>query len=110
MVSRVTTAQRFSVALQAIQSTQSKVQEIQTSKREKALARHGFWANRLEYQERNDLELTDILRYDELIEAVTRESVHEAVRRYLDTGRYVQGVLLPENEATAKSAVAGSGG
>ena len=88
----------------------AKVQEIQTRKRETDLERNGFWANQLEYQERNDLELTDILRYDELIEAVTRESVHDAVRRYLDTGRYVQGVLLPENKATAKSAVAGSGG
>ena len=88
----------------------AKVREIQTRKRETDLERNGFWARQLAYQERNDLELTDILRYDELIEAVTRESVHEAVRHYLDTDRYVQGVLVPENQATANDAASAGGG
>ncbi len=84
----------------------AKVQKIQTRKRETDLERNGFWASQLEFQQRNDLELTDILRYDELIQAVTSESVHEAARRYLNMDRYVQGVLVPESEATAKSASA----
>jgi len=75
----------------------AKVHEIQTRKRETDLESNSFWASQLEYHARYDLDLTDILRYDELIEAVTRESVHEAIRHYLDMDRYVQGVLVPEN-------------
>lgn len=76
----------------------AKVREIQTRKRETDLESNGFWAGQLAYHERYGLALTDILHYDELIESVTRESVHDAVRLYLDTERYVQGVLVPASE------------
>jgi len=77
----------------------TKVREIQTRKRETDLESNSFWARQLEYHETNGLELTAILNYSELIESVTAESVHAAARLYLNTERYVQGVLVSAEEA-----------
>jgi zinc protease len=73
-----------------------KVRESQARERETDLEENRFWINTLEYHERNGLDLLDILRYDDMIEAVTAEALQEAARKYFDTGRYVQGVLYPE--------------
>jgi zinc protease len=76
-----------------------KVRESQTRSRETNLERNGFWASTLLWHERNELDLLEILRYDELVAAVTGDSILEAARRYLDDERYVHGVLYPEEAA-----------
>jgi len=39
-----------------------------------------------------------ILEYDQLVDSVSSERVQAAANRYLDTERYVQGILYPEQE------------
>ena len=88
-----------------------KVRESQARERETDVEENAFWLGTLEYHERNGLDLLDILRYDEMIEAVTAEALQEAAQRYFDTERYVQGVLYPEESVeTAVSEEAATGG
>ncbi|MCP4201329.1 MAG: insulinase family protein [bacterium] len=82
------------------QATVDKVREIQRRSRETALERNGFWLGALHLQQINDLPLTEILEYDRKIEAVTRDSVREAARRYFDSTSYILGVLNSEEAAT----------
>ena len=79
-----------------------KVREGQIRKRETDLERNRFWATQLEWHEYNDLDLREILRYEDLVAAVTKTSVHEAARHYLNQDRYVHGVLYPEPNAAAE--------
>ena len=48
-------------------------------------------------QQINDRPLTEILEYDQKIEAVTRDSIREAAQRYFDSTSYIQGVLVSED-------------
>jgi predicted Zn-dependent peptidase len=57
----------------------------------------------LEWHERNGIDLTEILRYEDRVAAVTKKSVHEAAKRYFSPDRYVKGVLYPEKEAAQES-------
>jgi zinc protease len=79
------------------QEVVDKVREIQRRSRETALERNGFWIAALHLQQINDLPLTEILEYDQKIEAVTRDSIREAAQRYFDSTSYIQGVLVSED-------------
>ena len=74
----------------------NRVKESHRRSRETDVKRNGFWAFQLELMETNGLEFREILRDDERIESVTRDSVRDAARRFLDNSRYVIGVLNPE--------------
>ena len=76
----------------------NRVHEMQRRQREVALKQNNFWAGQLEYLATNDLEFAEIARYDQRVAAVTRESMRNAARRYLDETRYVIGVLDPEKK------------
>ena len=76
--------------------TVEKVRAGQLRERETSLERNGFWVSTLQYHATNELPLTEILRYPELVATVDVEAIHDAARRYLDTTRYVKGVLYPE--------------
>ena len=76
-----------------------KVREIQRRSRETATQQNRFWLSQLDFHEREGLDLTKILDYDQLIEAVTVEAVQDAAKRYLDEERYILGVLYPEEGA-----------
>jgi zinc protease len=80
-----------------------KVREAQIRTRETNLERNGFWVGTLEWHERNGIDLTEILRYEDRVAAVTKKSVHEAAKRYFSPDRYVKGVLYPEKEAAQES-------
>jgi zinc protease len=80
------------------EETVAKVQEIQRRSRETALEENEFWLSALESYQTNGLPLTDILDFDSKVEAVSVESIREAARIYLDSERYVQGVLVPEQQ------------
>ena len=61
-----------------------------------ALRQNGYWLGVLTEAARYDRAVDAVLARPALLEAATAASVQEAARRYLDTGRYVQVVLLPE--------------
>jgi zinc protease len=73
-----------------------RVREMRRRERQVALKQNGFWATQLEYLASNDIDFQDINRYEERIAAITRESVRDAARKYLDRSQYVLGVLRPE--------------
>jgi zinc protease len=76
--------------------TVEKVREGQRRSRETNLQRNAFWLGALASHYREGLDPRLILAYDELVQRVTSERLRETARHYLDTGRYVLGVLLPE--------------
>jgi zinc protease len=79
-----------------------KVREAQIRQHETDLENNGFWASTLEWHERNGLDLMEILNYEDLVAAVTPDSVHEAAVLYLSPDRYVKGVLYPEEMEAAE--------
>ncbi len=64
---------------------------LQTQRRENA-----FWMRELVAHDVRGWDPLHILHLDEEIEAVTPDAVQDAARRYLDTGNYVHGWLVPE--------------
>jgi zinc protease len=74
----------------------SRVQEARRRERQVAEKQNGFWMSQMEFIATNDLDFDEINRYEERIKAITRQSVQDAARRYLDKSRYVIGVLKPE--------------
>ena len=78
------------------QEAVDKVRQIQRRSRETALEQNHFWLAALHLQQINDLPLTEILEYDQKIEAVNRDSIREAAQRYFDSANYILGVLNSE--------------
>ena len=81
----------------------SNVQEIQRRDREVNVRRNGFWLAVIQNYDRNGMPLSRVLEYDRLIERVTPERIQESASAYLDTDRYVLGVLLPSPDAPAST-------
>ena len=79
----------------------NRVHEMQRRQREVELKQNGFWAGQVEYLSMNRLGFEEIGRHDQRIAAVSRESMRDAARKYLDESRYVLGVLEPEKPAPA---------
>ena len=76
----------------------TKVKQQQRRTRETSLEQNGFWMDTLRFYFENESEdITDIIRYDELIHDVTTEDVRGAARSWL-ADRYVQVTLLPEGK------------
>jgi zinc protease len=74
----------------------AKVREIQTREREIDLRENGFWRGALASHYREGLDPRQILAYGDLVASVTPERLREAARLYLDSSRYVKGILYPE--------------
>ncbi|HEU4521307.1 MAG TPA: insulinase family protein, partial [Thermoanaerobaculia bacterium] len=79
----------------------SRVHEMRRRERQVAEKENGFWIGQLEFIATNDLEFSEINRYEERIKAITQTSVRDAARRYLDRTRYVLGILKPEKKKAA---------
>jgi zinc protease len=73
-----------------------RVIEQQRRDRETRLRTNQFWLGNIVYYASRDLDPTEILTYDELIESVTADDVRAIAQRLLDDSRYVRGVLYPE--------------
>ncbi|MBP7148125.1 MAG: insulinase family protein [Acidobacteria bacterium] len=86
----------------------TKVHEQQVRGREEALKENGFWLGELADAARFNEDPKQILKYDELVKLVTKDSLRDAARRYLNAERYVAGVLLPEAPAAPAAAPAAS--
>ncbi len=78
-----------------------KVQETQRRQRETSIKENGFWLGGLKTYYTRDLDPRLILTFDQLVDAVTPESLQQTAQEYLNTERYVLGVLKPEPEAGA---------
>lgn len=77
--------------------TVEKVREQQRRERETALETNAFWLGILDYYYSQEAEpLLDVLRYNELIEALDAEDIRQAARTYLNEAQYVRAVLMPE--------------
>ena len=76
-----------------------RVREIQRRELETNVKLNEHWAYWLEHLASNALPLEEMLREDKRTEAITRESLRDAARKYFDTSRYVIGVLKPEAQA-----------
>jgi zinc protease len=76
----------------------SRVHEMQRRELELALKQNGYWIGEIEYAAANGIDFKEILRDEERIKLVTKESIRDAARRYLDRSRYVLGVLNPEKK------------
>ncbi len=81
-----------------------KVREIQRRQRETSLKENGFWLGGLKTYYAAGLDPRLLLAFDQLVESVTPETVQQAARQYLDTERYVLGVLKPEPQAASEAA------
>lgn len=71
------------------------VKETERRTRELNLADNEFWRAVLELYLTEGLDIRDIPRFDDLIAQVSSERIRDTARRYLDTSRYVLGVLRP---------------
>ncbi len=74
----------------------TQVKEQERRERELDLTDNNFWLNALELYLTEGLDLKDINHYDKLIARVSSDNVRDTARKYLNTQRYVLGVLLPE--------------
>ena len=73
-----------------------KVEESQRRSRETNLEQNGFWLYQLLYADRYGVEPLDILRYNDLIDELSCESLRDAAERFLNTDNYVRVSLYPE--------------
>ena len=73
-----------------------KVRESQTRKREVDLKSNRFWSGQLAAYSRYDMDPRLILDYETLVTSVSSRRIQETAKRYLQTDRYVIGVLYPE--------------
>jgi zinc protease len=81
-----------------------KVREILRRERETNLRRNDFWLGILRSYSINGMDFREILSYDSFLGDLSADSVAEAVRTYLDPGRYVQAVLYPEGWSVLNAA------
>jgi zinc protease len=75
----------------------AKVREAQRRTRETSLEQNGFWLGVLLRYDRYGLQVSDVLRFDELVETLDARMIQEAARRYLRHDNYVQVTLFPES-------------
>jgi zinc protease len=81
----------------------NQLKEQERRERELDLTDNSFWLSALELYLTEGLDLKDLPHYDQLIARVSSDNVRDTARRYLDTQRYVLGVLLPEKQPDAVS-------
>jgi len=77
-----------------------KVREAAIRDRETSLERNGFWLEALVSARRQDRPLGELLSLEPLLARLNAQTLQEAVRRYLDPGRFVRVTLLPESGGT----------
>ena len=94
-----------SLQKKGVQSTYvARIQENQRRQRELSLKENGFWLGGLQSYYARGLDPRLLLEFDDLITGVTSESLQQAARRYLNSERYVLGVLSPAPEGEAATA------
>jgi zinc protease len=77
-----------------------KVKEQERRGRETNLQENNYWASQLVYADQSGSDPRFLVDFG-LIEGVTGEELTRGARRWLNTDRYVQVVLLPEEGAAS---------
>ena len=72
--------------------------ELLRTSRQERLRGNGFWLSQIQSAAQRDESFTEIVSFDEWLEALTMEQVAAAAQRYFTDDRYVRVVLLPEEE------------
>ena len=62
------------------------------------MTQNGFWLAQLAVRYQQGQPLDDLLTYPASLSALTPAAIQDAAKTYLDTGRYVQVTLLPEEK------------
>ena len=73
-----------------------KVKETQRRKHEINLENNRYWMNIMEFAVKHDLDMDIVNSYDELINNLTLEIIHETVNQYFSTDNVIQVTLYPE--------------
>ncbi len=74
------------------------VKELLRTSRKEQLRVNGFWLSQIQVSVQRGESFTEIVSFDDSLEALTLEQVAAAAQRYLTDDRYVRVVLLPEEE------------
>ena len=75
------------------------VKESEKRELETALRQNGYWLNSLQASHMLGRDPRRILQRLERAESLTRDNIHDAVRRYFPTDRYTVVTLMPETAA-----------
>ena len=74
------------------------VKELLRTSRKEQLRVNGFWLSQIQVSVQRGESFTEIVSFDDSLEALTLEQVAAAAQRYLTDDRYVRVVLLPQEE------------
>ncbi len=72
------------------------VKELLRSPREEQLRDNGFWLNQIQAAAQRGEAFSEILTFEDLLDAITLDQIAATAQRYFTTDRYIRVVLLPE--------------
>ena len=75
-----------------------KIKEAHLRSYEKGLKENSFWIGNLINSIQNDLDPSRILSYPERVEALTKEAIQNAAKKYFDQTNLFTAILLPEEK------------
>ena len=75
----------------------AKIKEAQIRGRETNMKQNAYWLGQLASRAEQGEPLSDILTYEQLVNALTPKMVQDAAKKYLNTQNYARFILLPEN-------------
>jgi len=79
------------------QSNVDKVKESQRRSHETSMKNNSYWLNSLAVYYRENRDLSDFMKFDELVDGFTAEAAQSAAARYFDLENMIQITLYPEN-------------
>ncbi len=75
-----------------------KIKEAHLRSYERGLKENGFWIGNLMNSIQNELDPNRILAYPERVEALSKETIQSAAKKYFDQTNLFKAVLLPEEK------------
>ena len=73
-----------------------KIKEIQRRTLETSLKENSFWLSTIESYVWHDEDFANVMKYNELVEALSLETIQKTANKYFDMDNYVQVSLYPE--------------
>ena len=80
----------------------TKVKETQTRQHETNLKENRYWLSLLQEYLTNNLDLSEIKKFNERVSDLTSEKIQDAAKKYFNMNNYVEVVLYPEKTAQSK--------
>ena len=74
------------------------VKELLRTSRQEDLRNNGFWLNQIRAAAQRGESFSEIVGFDELLDALTLEDIQAVAQRYFTTDSYIRVVLFPEEE------------